>query len=85
MSTRQDQEFGRERRRFLKGVVGLGAGAAIVLVAGQQGAQPIAAASPATRHTPLASQATTSDWLLAGGTFDIASRQPVRLAYSVVM
>ncbi|HEU4326199.1 MAG TPA: twin-arginine translocation signal domain-containing protein [Roseiflexaceae bacterium] len=83
MSTRRNQVFGRERRRFLKGVAGIGAGAAIVLVAGRQDAQPAAAAVPAPRRAAVASQIMPRGWQLTDGAFDTASGRPVRLAYSV--
>ncbi len=83
MSTRRDQAFGRERRRFLKGIAGIGAGAAVVLVAGHQGVQPAAAATPAPRRAAVASQIMPSSWRLTDGTFDTASGRPLRLAYSV--
>ena len=83
MATRQDQAFGQERRRFLKGIAGIGAGAAIVLVAGHQGVQPAAAATPAPRRAAVASQIAPSGWQLTDGTLDTASGRPVRLSYSV--
>ncbi|GAB4215006.1 MAG: hypothetical protein OHK0022_54350 [Roseiflexaceae bacterium] len=75
--------FGRERRRFLKGVAAIGGGAALVLIAGHQGAQPAAAAPSSPRRAALASQTSPSDWRLTGGSFDTATKRPVRLAYSV--